>query len=336
MPQSANTISTRDLVTPNALILNELASSTSVNFTYLLKNTNLPARTISLKLRGLKEKGWIEKVNGNTSGGSFYSLSDSFKKESLEYLNILTNLITKIDVENTLSNSDEIKIVCFDLDGVIFEKPKIESDGMYEDKVAKSTWDLVFKKLDIYDIHETYKKLFARKQITNHEWTEMACNSFKLEGLRKDDFEYIINNRKYSKGVKKLVKELKNRRIKMCIITGSFDSLANRAKEELEIDHYLAHCKLLFNDKGYLDDWVIEESDYEHKARFLEKLVKKYGINIENCLYIGDDVNDLHAFKKAGKSVAFNTDKISVIEAVDKVIEGDNLYELIDYINNVN
>lgn len=233
----------------------------------------------------------------------------------------------------------EYKMIFFDMDGVLFEKPWQESKSR---KVAISTWDLLFKKLGQYNIHEALKKNFENGLYGNDvdsyiKWKEAACNTLKLIPLDQKTFQEVIDSRVLSRGAKELFQILKKSKIKTAIITGSFYRLAQKAKKELdEINHVRAQCRLFFDDNGLLKRWELNKTDYEHKKKIMEELALKEGIidkyghpNLDQCVYVGDDVNDLDAFEAAGLAIAFNAQKSIVKKAADIIIIGGDLTEIL-------
>ena len=89
------------------------------------------------------------------------------------------------------------------------------------------------------------------------------------------------------------------------MISGSFDVLAQRANLELGgFDAILAECKLLFNRDGRLESWDLKGTDCEDKARYVQKVSKRFGVPLERCAYVGDDANDIDAFEKVGLAIA--------------------------------
>lgn len=110
-------------------------------------------------------------------------------------------------------------------------------------------------------------------------------------------------------GAKETIAELKTRGFKTAVITGSFTALAERVKNELDIDDAIAHCNLKFDDEGKLKNWELIPCDYEGKVDAFIKLAEKHQAKTTECVYVGDEVNDIPLFQKAGFSIAFNCKK---------------------------
>lgn len=342
MPESASVLSdVRNYLTTTTILLAELSVSEKTTFTELLRHTGLPRRTVSLKLNEFKEKGWVnDEPDPDHKQRIFYSLTPDIKKEIKDYLNMsilsLTTIWRKKNANRIAGREKEgsapCRMVIFDLDGVLYEKPWINTSDEYADSVAVSSWDLVFKEMGIFDVHEHLKALFASGVFNYMEWTEAACRALKKAKLRKKTFEDIIQGRRQVDGCKETLSLLKQNKIRIVVITGSFEELAQRAKVELGIDYYMAHCRLSFDDQGYLENWKLQPTDYEDKVKFVRKIAHSSNINLRECVYVGDDVNDISAFSVVGLSIAFNSDKEKVKRAADIVIEKGDLAEVIPYI----
>ena len=108
------------------------------------------------------------------------------------------------------------------------------------------------------------------------------------------------------------------------MITGSFTTLAEKVKKEIGIDDAIAHCNLKF-ENGKLKNWELTPCDYEGKVEAFLKLAQKHKARPSECVYVGDEVNDILLFKKSGFSIAFNCNKQRVKEAADIVIPGRDL-----------
>lgn len=62
----------------------------------------------------------------------------------------------------------------------------------------------------------------------------------------------------------------------------------------------------LFLNNNNIDtfDFIYSSIDYFHKNKIIEKAMKKYGMEKENVIYIGDEIRDVKAAKEAGIKVA--------------------------------
>jgi len=224
---------------------------------------------------------------------------------------------------------DKIKLIFFDMDGVLIDVTGYNENGK---KVAISTWNAVFDYAGIYHEHERLKELFIKGDFPSYmEWTDEACRVLQKHGLTKDKFIEIINSRPLMNGAEETLRELKKRGYKTAVITGSFKALAERVKELLGLDYIIAHCELIFDENGNLKEWKLIPCDFEGKVEYFNKLAKELGLNPSECAYIGDEVNDIPIFSKAGLSIAFNCRKEEVKKVANIVIDKKDLKEILQY-----
>jgi len=223
----------------------------------------------------------------------------------------------------------QIKMVFFDMDGVLFDVAGYNESGK---KVAISTWNAVFDQAGIYHEHERLKEMFIKGDFPSYmEWTDEACRVLQKHGLEKEKFMRVINNRPLMKGAKETFNELKNKGYKTAVITGSFEALALRAKELLGLDYAIGHCKLNFDNTGRLRNWELVPCDFDGKTAYFKKIADELEISYSKCAHVGDEVNDIPIFKEVGLSIAFNSTKKEVKKAADIIIDKKDLREILAY-----
>ncbi len=267
-------------------------------------------------------------MNGSTR--LYLGTSDKPKKERIkEAIRHLNGKIKKYEDEaqklEALLHGEaqefdiKYKLVVFDLDGVIYDKPWHDIGS---DDIAVSTWDVLFHELGVYNVHEKLKQKYVKGDFKSYvKWTEAACNILKSIGMDRKAFEDVISQRPFVHGSAEVFEMLRKKNVITAVITGSFDALAQRANKELGgIDHIFAHCKLNFQSNGSLGSWELHPTDYKDKVVFVRQIAKQHGIPLKQCVYIGDDVNDIPAFKEVGLSIAFNSSKLKVRQAAKAVI----------------
>ena len=80
----------------------------------------------------------------------------------------------------------------------------------------------------------------------------------------------------------------------------------------------------IFDEKDNLENIVTYGKDEIAKLNILESYCRKLGIDISECVCVGDGDNDIEMFKKTGKGITFKGSKIE--NEAWKVI--DNLADL--------
>jgi len=226
-----------------------------------------------------------------------------------------------------MAESKNYKLIFFDMDGVLIDVSDFHESG---EQVAVSTWHAVFDGLGIRYEHERLKEQFKVGTFPSYmEWTDAACKVLQEHGLTGKRFMELIKSRPFMAGAAEAIAQLKVRGYRTAVITGSFSALAERVKHELGIDEMVAHCHLEFSKEGKMKGWRLIPCDYEGKADTFLELVKKYRVEPAQCVYVGDEVNDIPIFQKAGLAVAFNCNKKVVRDAADVVVEGKDLREVL-------
>jgi len=222
------------------------------------------------------------------------------------------------------------KIIFFDVDGVLIDVSEYQETGT---KVGVSTWHAVFDSLGILDKHQILKEKFENGEFSSYlEWTNEACKVLQKQGLNKKGFLKVINSRPLIKGAKETIRKLKKQGYKTAVITGSFSALAERLQKELGIDDTVAHCHLEFDRNGLLKNWKLLPCDYEGKVEAFLQMTEKDGVKPSECVYVGDEVNDILIFKRVGLAIAFNCHKEEVKSAANVVVNGNDLRSILNKI----
>lgn len=207
------------------------------------------------------------------------------------------------------------KLIIFDMDGVIFEHDNF--------------WIQLHEALGTLhpgiELTEKYLKTDIKKladEVIGKLWKDKPTQLY---------FE-LIKKAKYNPGVKETIKELKKLGLKTCILTSGPIHLAQRAKDELDID-FIYGNELVIKDDKFTGEYVWLSLHWDHKGEFLKRICKEHYIDPLETIVVGDNEQDIYKFKVAGRSIAFNTKKDLVRKEADFIIEGSDLREVLKFIN---
>ncbi len=204
------------------------------------------------------------------------------------------------------------KLVCFDMDGVIFRKRNfwLELHKIY------GTFDEGVRLTEKY-LYSDYDKLV--EEVVVKLWCNMPENKY-LE---------LVESYEYLEGVQEIFSFLKENNCLSAIISASSIDVARRVQRDFGVDFLFANS-LIFEDGKVSGkfDWPVGAGSGA-KARIIRDLRKKLNINSADLIYVGDSKNDVEAFKEASISIAFNCSYNPLKELASHIVDSDNLNDIL-------
>jgi len=205
------------------------------------------------------------------------------------------------------------KLICFDMDGVIFEGSNFWLDlhkryGTYEEGI-----ELTKKYLKT-----NYPKLV--EEVIGRLWKDKP----------EKDFMDLVNSKKYTKSAKELFAWLKENNYKTAIISSGPKQLAERAKKELDIN-YIYTNRVTFKDGKLvgtkaLEYWPIRSGN---KVEYLRKLCKDHNLFYRDCIVVGHDDADIKMARTAGFTIGFCPEDEEFKKYCNVIIEKRDLRDII-------
>ena len=202
-----------------------------------------------------------------------------------------------------------IKLIAFDLDNVLIDGEAIDEIGKLmgiEDEIADITQKAMEGKIDFE--------------------TALKERVALLKGASVDEIKKTMENIQLMEGAKETIEELKKRGYKIATISGSFEFIANRLKDELGLDY--AFSNILHEENGSLTGEVSGPLVTGSKADVLKDIIKIENISAEECAAVGDGANDISMLELAKMGIAFNAKPV-LREMADVIIEKRDLKELL-------
>ena len=278
----------------------------------------------------------------NKKISNYYGILALTNKKNSIHNNLLINL--KINQKNILSYSNKKNFLMnggvYLLNKKIFNK--IENVNMsLEDDILDNL--ILNKKIKAYyykdkfiDIGSTNKLDFIKK---NSNFIKNKTFFFDRDGVINKNDGYIVNYKKFKflKGVKTAIKYLNDKRYLVIIVTNQAcvgKSLLTE-KKLLDIHKKMKYSIYNFN-KGIIDD-VFYSPYYKHSKKnkyrigrydrkpnpgMFFKAFKKWNVNIEKSLFIGDRYTDQIAAKKS-KIKFYLKKNVSLYKQVKEIIKNE-------------
>ncbi len=202
-----------------------------------------------------------------------------------------------------------IKLIAFDLDNVLIDGEAIDEIGRLmgvESKISEITKKAMEGDLDFE--------------------TSLKERVALLKGASVEDINEVVSKIPLMKGAEETIAELKKRGYKIATITGSFEIIANRMKEDLGLDY--AFSNVLHEENGKLTGEVSGPLVKGSKAEVLKEIMEMEKIKAEESAAVGDGANDVSMLEEAGLGIAFNAKPV-LKEKADVVVEKRDLKELL-------
>jgi phosphoserine phosphatase len=209
-----------------------------------------------------------------------------------------------------------IKLIAFDLDNVLI-------DGEVIDEMAKVT-----------GVEEEISKITSKAMEGDLDFeTALKERVALLKGASVEEINKVMMEIPLMKGAKESVSQLKKRGYKIATITGSFDVIAQRMKDELDLDY--TYSNSLSEKDGVLTGKVTGPLVRGSKKDVLNEIMALENISAEECAAVGDGANDISMLEEANLGIAFNAKPI-LKEMADVIVEKKDLKELLEIFDDPN
>ena len=215
-----------------------------------------------------------------------------------------------------LKNTENIRMICFDLDGTLIDKTVFIWSTLHEYFAS----DPKKRKQAAAD--------YRSGRISYPEWFETDLELLKAGGADRQGIFKTLSRLKLTPGARECLSTLRARGYKLGLISGSIDVVVEHFFPEKPFDHVLINS-ISFDEAGKIAGGTPTPYDLEGKAEGLHELARREGLSAGQCAFIGDNFNDLPVMKAAGFSIGVFVKDPKVIEAVDLHFTGNDLRDLL-------
>ena len=204
------------------------------------------------------------------------------------------------------------RLVIFDLDGTLTQE--------------RSIWEYIHKQLGKwYGFAEEYQKQFLAGKISYEEFCERDAQVWK--GMRVDELLEIVKTVPFHPGVDELINHLKQKGLKLSVVSSGLSLLSKWVHEKYGFDYSVSND--LLHENGILTGKVKIQVYYDKKAEWAEKITKRFEVEPEQAIAIGDSKGDIDMFQMVGFSVAFNSSCSNLDKIANACIPSQNLTDII-------
>ncbi len=218
----------------------------------------------------------------------FFDSVNNFKLKNLKKRLININ----VDLCLQLHSHRNKKLLISDMDGTIIENETLNDIANFlgkGDQVKKIT-DLGLKgRLDFS--------------------TSLENRVHLLKGLRLSSLEEAKRIVTFKKGAKKLFKVLKENNFTTVLVSGGFKPITTYVQKYLSMDYEYSNTFGVIGDlfDGTTNGPIINAN---YKEKIVNKLLKKFNLNRNQIVGIGDAANDMNMLLSVGLPVAFKAQEI--------------------------
>ncbi|MFH1331946.1 MAG: HAD family phosphatase [archaeon] len=208
------------------------------------------------------------------------------------------------------------KLVCFDMDGVIFKDTNF--------------W---------LRLHDTFGTLKRGKELTK-KYLYSDCQKLNEEvigelwkGKDANPYYNLVDSLEYLPGVRETFEYLKKKGYLTAIVSASSIDAARRVQRDFGVDFIFAN-EMIVRDGKISGEfvWPVGGGKDIKKVKIVRDLCSALGINAKECIYVGDNYEDIGAFKEVGMSIAFNSSSDELKEVATYVVDTNKLSDVVRYL----
>lgn len=200
---------------------------------------------------------------------------------------------------------------------------------------APSSWELLDKNLGCEEEDIVLNQAYHSGKFDMATWSQKTTELYRKYGLTYQKFRKIfLENMKLAPGAHILYLGLRAKGIKNAVVSGTIKNVYNIFVEKygLSADYVKIAHEFHFDEDGKLVGGEFTNFDYEGKIDALQEICEKLSINLQQCAYVGNGLNDIPLFKVVGLPIAFNAQKPEVRKAAKIVVDGDDISRILQYL----
>ncbi len=215
------------------------------------------------------------------------------------------------------------KLVCFDIDGTLVDN-------------IEYSWELFHNYFEI-DKNRRIKArdMYYSGQMSYLEWANHDIGMWIEKKATKQQFFDALKKNKVQlmNGVMDTISILKKAGMKLAIISGSLDIIMDYLMPEYrKIFDDVFFSQLIFDEKEVLKKAIVTEYDMMNKADALKLIAEREGLDLSECVFVGDHHNDVKIAEITGLAIAFDCKSDDLRNVADVEIKVKDMREILKHI----
>ena len=217
---------------------------------------------------------------------------------------------------------NKTKLVFFNLDGTLV-------DGMQY--IYQHLWE--YFGVDKTQTREGLKR-YIRKEISYEDWVNNDVKLLQQANATKQSMVDAIMSLHPMQGAVATVRALQERNYKVFALSGGIDIVVEAVygDEAKELFQEVFINRYHFDEAGKLVDATPTQYNIDNKAGCVRDMSEKYATELLNCVFVGDNENDVEAALAVGTSIAFNSKSERLVEVATYHIESEDLFDVLRFI----
>lgn len=213
------------------------------------------------------------------------------------------------------------KLIFFDLDGTLI-------DGY--DYIYDHLWE--YFNVDKSQPREMLRK-YLNHEIAYSDWVGNDVRLLQVAGVTKPLLIAAISKLQPMTGAVETLTTLRRRGYNIFIVSGGIDLVVDTIfPQHLHLFEEIFINKYCFDDAGTLTHAIPTPYDMEHKATCITETAAKFSVSPKDCVFVGDNFNDVAAALTAGTSIAFNAKSDLLVHAATHHVESNDLRDILTFL----
>ena len=212
------------------------------------------------------------------------------------------------------ARQNPIRLVCFDLDGVLIE--------------AQSSWVAVHEAFGVRN--EDSLRLFLHGEISEEEFIrrDVALWIKKKPQVTIDDIDEILSNIVLHPGAKETIHALHDHDVKTAVVSGGIANAAHRVAKRLGIPMVAANELVTLENRRLSGEGIVN-TPLRDKSTPVRRFAKDLGIPLGQVASVGNSSPDIPMFWSSGLGIAFDPSDEHTRQEADVIVPGPDLRALL-------